>query len=386
MLEEVRWLRRLGHDVTALTFDLAPDGSFVEDIDADGIEVLDRRGLGGRVTALRRALRGRFDVLVGHTSTELVWLVTRGLGLPYIVYHNDPPLIAYGGNVYALTRRYRRVLAGVRGSVAGYADHEPSPLGRRRAVAEVWTLLKHLALRRAHAVIVPSDRTRRELHLLHGVEATVVRGCLTEDVVRSTSRPEPAEIAAPGVPVVLSVCRLEPVKRVDLLIRAFPRVLQAVPDAVLVVVGRGSQLEPLKALAASLGVDGAVSFAGYVPDVELPRYHAAADVFAAPAMADYAIAPYEALARGCRVVWTTEMEMLPDVMASGALFVAPPEEEAFASAVVDALRAPRPSPVNLNSMTWESRNRRISELCRLAAASRCELPPARLTFGRREGS
>lgn len=85
-----------------------------------------------------------------------------------------------------------------------------------------------------------------------------------------------------GVPVVACVSRLVPRKGQDTLIRAWPRVLAAVPDAVLLLVGGGSDRERLTRLARDAGVAHAVHFTGAVPWSDIPPYVDAADVFAMP--------------------------------------------------------------------------------------------------------
>jgi phosphatidylinositol alpha-1,6-mannosyltransferase len=85
-----------------------------------------------------------------------------------------------------------------------------------------------------------------------------------------------------GVPVVACVSRLVPRKGQDTLIRAWPRVLAVVPDAVLLLVGGGSDRERLTRLARDAGVAHAVHFTGAVPWSEIPPYVDAADVFAMP--------------------------------------------------------------------------------------------------------
>jgi hypothetical protein len=303
-------------------------------------------------------LHARPDLLVSHTSPELTWLATRGTGVQYVQYHNSPPFyIGPEANPYMMSRRYRRIFARVRNDVAGYAGLALARDGRGRILIEpeLRTALKHRALRDASAVVVPSRRTARELRMLHGIEATVIRGCLPTAAI---SAPRPA----PAAPVVLSVCRLEPVKRVDLLLRAFPIVLAEWPDARLIIAGTGSHAQRLKALASTLGIERSAEFTGYVPDSDVPALYGAARVFAAPAMADFNIAPYEALGAGCKVVWTTEMETDPDIEASGAVFVAAPEVRTFAGALLTALASADAPPVDLSSMTWAARAEKLDAL------------------------
>ncbi|WP_433238179.1 glycosyltransferase family 4 protein [Actinomadura nitritigenes] len=83
-------------------------------------------------------------------------------------------------------------------------------------------------------------------------------------------------------PVAVCVSRLVPRKGQDALIRAWPRVLATVPDAVLLLVGGGPYRAELERLAASEGVAGSVVLTGSVPWEELPAHYDAGDVFAMP--------------------------------------------------------------------------------------------------------
>ena len=83
-------------------------------------------------------------------------------------------------------------------------------------------------------------------------------------------------------PVVVCVSRLVPRKGQDTLLRAWPAVLAAVPDAALLIVSGGPYAATLHRLAERSGVAGTVRFTGPVPQDELPAHYAAGDVFAMP--------------------------------------------------------------------------------------------------------
>jgi phosphatidylinositol alpha-1,6-mannosyltransferase len=83
-------------------------------------------------------------------------------------------------------------------------------------------------------------------------------------------------------PVVVCVSRLVPRKGQDTLLRAWPAVQQAVPDAALLLVGGGPDAARLERLARDLGVDRDVVLTGPVPYAELPDHYRAGDAFAMP--------------------------------------------------------------------------------------------------------
>jgi colanic acid/amylovoran biosynthesis glycosyltransferase len=73
-------------------------------------------------------------------------------------------------------------------------------------------------------------------------------------------------------PVVLSVGRFTDIKANYLTLAAFAKTLQAVPEALLVMVGDGELLETCKTLAKHWGISEHVSFEGAVPHSQVFRY------------------------------------------------------------------------------------------------------------------
>jgi glycosyltransferase involved in cell wall biosynthesis len=79
-------------------------------------------------------------------------------------------------------------------------------------------------------------------------------------------------------PLAMYVAHLTRGSDLELALRAWPHVLRAVPEARLAVVGGGEGRPALEALSARLGLQGAVVFAGAVPQQEVPVWLAAAEL------------------------------------------------------------------------------------------------------------
>ncbi|OII68874.1 glycosyltransferase family 4 protein [Streptomyces sp. CC77] len=148
--------------------------------------------------------------------------------------------------------------------------------------------------------------------------------------------------------VVLCAARLVPRKGQDTLIRALPRLLRDVPDAVLLVVGRGPDEQRLRKLARGLPA-GTVVFAGGRDHAEMAGYYAAADVFAMPCRTrkggleaeGLGIVFLEAQASGLPVI-VGDSGGAPDTVRHGGngRVVDGRDVAAVADAVGSALRAP----------------------------------------------
>ena len=77
-------------------------------------------------------------------------------------------------------------------------------------------------------------------------------------------RYSPGTEAKPDVPTVAWLGRVEPYKRVDILLRALVQVRKTVPDVRTFIMGEGAGLEAAHALAVQLGIEDSVEFCGFV--------------------------------------------------------------------------------------------------------------------------
>lgn len=106
--------------------------------------------------------------------------------------------------------------------------------------------------------------------------------------------------------VILAVGRIEPLKGLDILIRALGEMSDRA-NVVLAIIGGDDRAEPevgrLRAIAREVGVEEHVRFLGPRPHAELPNYYHAADVVALPSFYEsFGLVAVEAMACGTPVV------------------------------------------------------------------------------------
>ncbi len=243
--------------------------------------------------ALRRHLRdhaGEFDVLHAHfgfPDAVLVEQAGRSAGIPVVVtLHGDD---------------------------AFHVAHMRGPVGN--AV--------RTSLARADRVICVSEEMRRAVLAAVPEARTAVIENGYDDAVFRVGRDE-------RLPVVLFVGRLETIKNVDVLLRAFAAA--SLPaDATLLIAGTGSRRDALEALALELGIAPRVRFLGQQTREEVAELMRNARCLALPSASEgWGMVVAESLACGTPVV-ASRVGGVPEIVASEAagLLVTPGDESAL---------------------------------------------------------
>jgi glycosyltransferase involved in cell wall biosynthesis len=112
------------------------------------------------------------------------------------------------------------------------------------------------------------------------------------------------KIGVGNSPMIFFVGRLTWVKGADTLTMAMKEIVKAVPDAKLVIVGKGEQESMLKQIVSSNGLENNVLFNfSYVPEEERLKYYAACDVAIFPSKYEpFGIVSLEAMSMGKPVI------------------------------------------------------------------------------------
>jgi glycosyltransferase involved in cell wall biosynthesis len=250
-------LQARGHAVRALTFGDGPTDGYPYPL-----RRIPRRALPLRWAGYARAAWGEMR------RADLVFI--NSLGLPLIGGGGAPRVLKVVGDL-AWERAVNK------GWIAPTEDVDAFQSGRYPWRVRLLQAQRAGETRRADRVIVPS-RYLRDLVIGWGAPAErvhVIYNALPPDAQPiSLSQAEArAALSLGAEPLLLTVARLVPWKGIDHLIRALP----AVPEARLLVAGEGPDETRLRALAASEGLSGRVTFLGRVPRERLALYFRAAD-------------------------------------------------------------------------------------------------------------
>jgi len=214
----------------------------------------------------------------------------------------------------------------------------PVRLGSRRGFVEPPGLqrMQRASYAAAHRVVANShaaaDRLRAE-----GVEdgkILVIPNGIDPDAF------EPHRYSNAPRHIMMIACLREE-KRIDVLVRAMPRILARYPDARLTLAGDGTCRDSLMELVQELGVRDRVAFLGHREDV--PALLQEADVFVLPSRSEaFPNSIMEAMAAGVPVI-ASDVGGIPELVRDGVTgrLVPPGDVDALANALLALLDNPR---------------------------------------------
>lgn len=213
-----------------------------------------------RLTLVVFARRG-FDVLHTANPPDTFWAIAlpfKALGVKFVFDHHDlcPELYL-------------------------------SRFGERRAGSLPHRILQWLErMQFACAdLVISTNESYREVALTRGRkrpdQVRVVRSGPSHQRFATVRAPDPAlKRGRPYLVAYLGV--MAPQDGVDHLVRAAHLLTRRRSDVAFTLVGAGDSFEDLKALASSLGLDGVCEFTGRIPDADVERVLATADVCVSP--------------------------------------------------------------------------------------------------------
>jgi glycosyltransferase involved in cell wall biosynthesis len=250
---------------------------------------------------------------------------------------------------HIMTKQYEQIIFGHAAlSPLALIARRLRPLIKLSAIAhgvEVWCQLpktQRLALHQMDLILAVSDYTKDELVRNNALPPEKIRVFpnTLDPYWGRTSQPAPHESATP---IILSVTRMnkdDRYKGIDSVIKSLPKVLEEVGPVQYRIVGEGSDLPRLRALAAGLGLGRYVSFLGGVPDAELREQYRQCSLFIMPSRKEgFGIVFLEAMAYSKPVIGGAHGGT-PSVIKDGetGLLVNSSDVEAISQSITRLLR------------------------------------------------
>jgi glycosyltransferase involved in cell wall biosynthesis len=233
-------------------------------------------------------------------------------------------------------------------------------------------------LRSGGRTLVNSEFLRRDCWKDFRVKAEIARmGGLSGD--QFAASPAKSKFASAGDRLqMLSVCRIEPNKRIDWMLSALAQLeskpvaplsapLSSLADWHLHLAGKGSLIQDLSRQAESLGIASRIHFHGFVADAELECLYADAHLFLMPAVQGYGIPAIEALRRGIPVLLHRESgvsDILLDTPWATVVHGGPHEFTPLLARAIEGILHGRHLAVPAPSLPTEDEwAQRVVELC-----------------------
>jgi glycosyltransferase involved in cell wall biosynthesis len=203
----------------------------------------------------------------------------------------------------------------------------------RRILARAADALAAWALRRTDATRALSRFTSSLVEEVRGVPADAVFPTYSD----LSAFADPPVAALPARPTALFVGALEQYKNVDGLAAAWRRVAAGMPEARLVIVGKGSRRAPIERLVRDL--PDQVEYHPELPPDEVAAAIDRSTVLVLPSWPEgLGRVVIEAFARG-RGVIATDAGGIPDLVRDGVegILIAPADEDALVEALLEVL-------------------------------------------------
>ena len=296
VLQLAREFARRGHEVDVFTKHHDPNDPKVVELE-DGARVVhleagpydaDKYDLFNYIPtfleqlhAFQRAEETRYDLIHSH-----YWLSGRA-GMALSRQWNVPHTTTF----HTLANTKLRARAG-----------EKEPQLRQDVEAEVMS--------DSDGIVVSTDEEKQDILRFYGAtsgKVEVIPAGVNLDTFTPLNKERARQkLSISEASVLLYVGRIEPLKGIDIMLRA-TQLLECGGNLRVLVVGGSpgsdSELERLKALAGELGIGDTVTFTGSIPQSQLPTYYSAADVFVLPSHTEsFGLAALEAMACGTPVV------------------------------------------------------------------------------------
>ena len=227
------------------------------------------------------------------------------------------------------------------------------------------------SLRKAEALVFDSHYAR-DLHRSHFPWLNKLPTLAMDPGVVPPKALQTGERATAIPGRIVMVSHLYPYKMILQAIEAFHLVMEKVPHAELLIVGRETDPTYAKQIRAAIGDEKRIQMNGFVPPEDLAKIYTSAEVVLFNSICENAgsFTAFDAVWLGCAMVCSDKSSM-PEAMLEGVRYANPWQPEETAKALIEALTdsqylatlQQKARDRGASLQTWSERAQQVIEFC-----------------------
>lgn len=365
ILEEVKSLQGFNHSVTIYTRSDDPD--FREKIGVSDIQIREFPKVNKlfsipktdklHVTKwLRKKLiADNIDFVFSHYHDLMVYLATLNCEIDYSCHINGSPFW-FRNNPRLVPHKQKAGYQQMVENVTGHGEFQSRSISPKNIIYQGFReVLQKKALQKSQLITTLTEQVASELSFCYGIDPQVVRPGVSKEWFEMDYQIDPTDIQGVTTDnMLLNVGRLDIRKRNALLIKSFNKFIKSEErtDVTLVIGGSGEEEDRLRTITTELGIRDYVVFTGYIPEDQLPRYYAAANILTHPAWVAYGLVPLEAYVQGTKVALSTDTMVREIIGGEPNVETIPPQIDMWANKISTMLNEPNQEPNTSVVPTW----------------------------------
>lgn len=366
LLNEYVQFKRLGYEVNIVSFKILDEALFGENVEnKDKIELGDKNwflSIFNFVKYIKINKQAMYLCASGFIEIYIASLFAKN---KYSLHIHHPSFMSFNEtDKYSLFQRkhFNNMLKSNFGAIRFKKILDNMSIFRKTFI-NLRSILSINAIQKSEYNFVLSTYAQNEKSTLFGIESNVLCGALNESIFNYNVKKDFKKYDKYKYKI-LTIARLDENKRIDELLKAFKEYLKEEPNSILLIGGRGPELQELKELSNSILIDKNVEFLDFIPENELFDWYSMADLFVSIDWADYRITMYESLAMNTKVLLSNETDADEFLLESKYLYTTIPDAESTAFILKKVLNE-KPNlkftdlKIYLKNFTWENYCKKI---------------------------
>ena len=337
LLKEYKYFKEMSYDVLIVSFDVDSSVHFLDNIPKNDIQILGANWLIGVLKLVYLLTKNRGSLVLCASGFIEVYIASLISKVDYFLHIHHPLFMTfndYDKYSFFLRKHFDDMVESNFGAER-FKEIRDNITFFNLFYINIHAFLTINSYNRSKGNFVMSRAAKDEKDILFKSKSHIVCGAIEEEIF--DYKPNLIQDFDSFDYKILSLCRLDKNKRVDVIIRSFSLFLRKNPNSILLIIGQGEERKNLEKLVVDLGINENVKFLGFVDERYLYDYYASVDISVLVDWADYRITAFESLAMGTKVLMSSEADYDTSIKNAGYIYLTKPTPDCIAKELDKAL-------------------------------------------------